>query len=57
MQTGFQMARDEGYDVAVQVDGDGQHPPGNKFSCSRFAVWLRPVPSVRFLAKDGFHQP
>jgi glycosyltransferase involved in cell wall biosynthesis len=27
VQTGFCVARDEGYDVAVQVDGDGQHPP------------------------------
>jgi glycosyltransferase involved in cell wall biosynthesis len=27
MQTGFRIARDEGYEVAVQVDGDGQHPP------------------------------
>jgi len=26
VQTGFRIARDEGYDVAVQVDGDGQHP-------------------------------
>ncbi len=26
MQTGFRIARDEGYDIAVQVDGDGQHP-------------------------------
>jgi glycosyltransferase involved in cell wall biosynthesis len=27
VQTGYQYARDEGYDVAVQVDGDGQHDP------------------------------
>lgn len=27
MQTGFMYARDCGYDVAVQVDGDGQHDP------------------------------
>lgn len=26
VQTGYRLARDEGYDVAVQVDGDGQHP-------------------------------
>jgi glycosyltransferase involved in cell wall biosynthesis len=25
MQTGFQFARDRGYDIAVQVDADGQH--------------------------------
>lgn len=26
VQTGFKVAADEGFDVAVQVDGDGQHP-------------------------------
>lgn len=28
VQTGYQFARDEGFDLAVQVDGDGQHDPG-----------------------------
>lgn len=28
VQTGFRVAWDEGYDVAIQIDGDGQHPPG-----------------------------
>ncbi|MBI5014207.1 MAG: glycosyltransferase family 2 protein [Deltaproteobacteria bacterium] len=27
VQTGYLYARDNGYDVAVQVDGDGQHDP------------------------------
>jgi hypothetical protein len=27
VQTGFRYALAEGFDVAVQVDGDGQHPP------------------------------
>ena len=27
MQTGYQYARDHGFDLAVQVDGDGQHDP------------------------------
>jgi hypothetical protein len=27
VQTGFRIAHDEGFDIAVQVDGDGQHPP------------------------------
>lgn len=26
VQTGFRFARDEGYDAAVRLDGDGQHP-------------------------------
>jgi glycosyltransferase involved in cell wall biosynthesis len=28
VQTGYQYARDNGFDLAVQVDGDGQHDPG-----------------------------
>ncbi|MFA6000992.1 MAG: glycosyltransferase family 2 protein [Thermoleophilia bacterium] len=28
MQAGFLFARQEGYDIAVQVDGDGQHDAG-----------------------------
>jgi glycosyltransferase involved in cell wall biosynthesis len=28
MQTGFRFAFEHGYDLAVQVDGDGQHDPG-----------------------------
>jgi glycosyltransferase involved in cell wall biosynthesis len=28
VQTGYQYAFDQGFDVAVQVDGDGQHDPG-----------------------------
>ena len=27
VQTGYQYARDHGFDLAVQVDGDGQHDP------------------------------
>jgi glycosyltransferase involved in cell wall biosynthesis len=27
MQTGFRFAFEEGYDIAVQIDGDGQHDP------------------------------
>jgi hypothetical protein len=28
VQTGLQIAVREGYDYAAQIDGDGQHPPG-----------------------------
>ena len=28
VQTGLRMAWREGFDCAVQIDGDGQHPPG-----------------------------
>jgi glycosyltransferase involved in cell wall biosynthesis len=27
VQTGYQFAKEQGYDIAVQVDGDGQHDP------------------------------
>ena len=27
VQTGYQYARDNGFQVAVQIDGDGQHDP------------------------------
>ena len=27
VQTGYKYARDNGYDVAIQMDGDGQHNP------------------------------
>ena len=27
MQAGYRLAHEEGYDLAVQVDGDGQHDP------------------------------
>jgi glycosyltransferase involved in cell wall biosynthesis len=27
VQTGYQYARDHGFDLAVQIDGDGQHDP------------------------------
>jgi glycosyltransferase involved in cell wall biosynthesis len=29
VQTGFLYAAQHGYDVALQIDGDGQHPPEN----------------------------
>ena len=36
MQTGFRYALEHGFDVAVQVDGDGQHDPARaRRSCSR----------------------
>ena len=27
MQAGYQYANEKGYDIAIQVDGDGQHDP------------------------------
>lgn len=32
VQTGYLYARDNGYDVAIQMDGDGQHDPKDLFA-------------------------
>lgn len=56
VQTGFIYAFKNGFDVAVQMDGDGQHPP------SELAKLLRPllanevdmVIGSRFIDKEGF---
>ena len=56
VQTGYMYARREGYDAAVQMDGDGQHLP------EYVDALLRPVLSdeadlvvgSRFLAEGGF---
>lgn len=57
MQAGYLYAQEHGYDVAVQVDGDGQHDPRHIHDMlSR----LRGTPSVdmvtgsRFLAEGGY---
>ena len=41
VQTGYQYARDHGFQVAVQVDGDGQHDP------AEFAQMLEPISADR----------
>src|SRR3954468_5958649 len=56
VQTGYQYAPGRGYDVAVQVDGDGQHDPACVHALLRH---LRQHPELdmvtgsRFLAADG----
>jgi glycosyltransferase involved in cell wall biosynthesis len=56
MQCGYMYARDNGYDVAVQVDGDGQHDPRD---IPRLLAALTAEPPVemvtgsRFLGQDG----
>lgn len=56
VQTGYKYARDKGYDVAVQIDGDGQHDIA-------FLEEMLPileqneadiVIGSRFINKDGF---
>jgi glycosyltransferase involved in cell wall biosynthesis len=59
VQSGFLFARDQGYDVAVQVDGDGQHQPAE---IDRLLEPLRAgeadlVLGSRYVEKTGYHAP
>lgn len=56
VQCGYCYARDNGYDIAVQMDGDGQHDPAYLYDV------IRPVAEghldmcigSRFIIKEGF---
>lgn len=56
VQTGYQYALENGYDVAVQVDGDGQHDP--KFLGDLFETLVKEnadmVIGSRFIKNEGF---
>jgi glycosyltransferase involved in cell wall biosynthesis len=56
VQTGLQIAYREDYDFAMQVDGDGQHPPQevNKLIGAIRESTADMVVGTRFLGKDGF---
>jgi glycosyltransferase involved in cell wall biosynthesis len=56
MQTGFRYAAERGYDVAVQVDGDGQHDPREleKILAPVLAGEVDLVVGTRFEGGDGF---
>src|SRR5271168_4706649 len=52
MQSGYLYASEHGYDVAVQVDADGQHDPrhiGELLSCLQATPGLSMVTGSRFL--------
>lgn len=56
LQAGFRYALDEGFDYAIRLDGDGQHPPAE---CVRLAERMRQgdmdlVIGSRFLADGGY---
>jgi glycosyltransferase involved in cell wall biosynthesis len=51
VQTGFQYALDHGYDYMAQVDGDGQHEPGE---LSRLVTALRSDPSLDMVCGSRF---
>lgn len=56
VQTGYQYARQNGYETAVQFDGDGQHAakylPGMREKLEREGLDM--VIGSRFLEKEGF---
>ena len=56
VQTGYQYAYENGYDMAVQVDGDGQHDPAY---LSQLVETMQKedadmVIGSRFINKEGF---
>ncbi len=56
VQTGYRYAYEEGYDIAVQVDGDGQHDPS---FLGRMAEYMESngsdmIIGSRFINKEGF---
>ena len=56
MQSGYQYALEHGYDVAVQVDGDGQHDArhiNDLLAELRSQSGVNMVTGSRFLAPDG----
>lgn len=56
MQTGFKYAHHLGYDFAIQLDGDGQHPPSELYRLIA-AMEQNPCDVVigsRFISGEGF---
>lgn len=56
VQTGYKYAMEYGYDIAVQVDGDGQHDPAflNQMAEVIEKENLDMVIGSRFIDKEGF---
>lgn len=56
VQTGYRYAYEGGYDIAVQVDGDGQHDPRFLKKMSDYLIEnnLDMVIGSRFINKEGF---
>lgn len=56
VQTGYKYAMEYGYDIAVQVDGDGQHDPSflNQMAEIIEREGLDMVIGSRFIDKEGF---
>lgn len=56
VQTGYQYAQKHGYDIAVQMDGDGQHDAGYLSVMAHMLEEekLHMVIGSRFIEKEGF---
>jgi glycosyltransferase involved in cell wall biosynthesis len=55
VQTGYLWARERDYDVAAQIDGDGQHDPTYLANAlERIAAGADLVVGSRYLGADGF---
>ena len=56
VQTGILYARDNDFDIAIQLDGDGQHPPKElaKLLGFHLETGANVVIGSRFLEKEGF---
>lgn len=56
MQTGYKYAFENRFDLAVQMDGDGQHPPSELYKLVEY--WQNTKANVvigsRFLVKQGY---
>lgn len=56
VQTGYQYATEYGYDIAVQIDGDGQHDPRFLETMSSYMEdqSVDMIIGSRFINKEGF---
>ncbi len=56
MQTGYRYAHNNRFDLAIQMDGDGQHPPTeiNKLLQHWHTVKTNIVIGSRFISKQGY---
>ncbi len=56
MQTGYKYAQRNNYDLAVQMDGDGQHPPSElaKLLAHYEKTQANVIIGSRFISKEGF---
>lgn len=56
VQTGFKYALNNNFDVAIQMDGDGQHPPSELFKIIQPLILNQAdvIIGSRYLTKEGF---